>query len=71
MTSRETKLAAALDTNAALRIQAERLIAAYFAPDSDRPVIINELIALFDGPQQREAPRLSAEPPDDDREKAS
>jgi hypothetical protein len=66
MTSRETKLAAALDTNAALRIQAERLIAAYFAPDSDRPVIINE-----NGPQQREAPRLSAEPPDDDREKAS
>jgi hypothetical protein len=29
---------------------AERLIAAYVAPESDRVSIINELIALFDGP---------------------
>jgi hypothetical protein len=71
MTSRETKLAAALDTNAALRIQAERLIAAYFAPDSDRPVIINELIILFDGPEQREAKRLGAEALGESRKKAS
>jgi hypothetical protein len=47
--------------NAALRIQAERLIAAYVAPESDRPAIMNELIALLDGPAQREAERLTAE----------
>ena len=46
---------------AALRVQAERLIAAYVAPESDRGAIINELIALFDGPAQREAERLAAE----------
>jgi hypothetical protein len=38
-----------------MRDQAERLIAAYIAPESDRAAIINELIALFDGPVQREA----------------
>ena len=50
-----------LDANVALRIQAERLIAAYIAAESDRAAIINELISLFDGPQQREAQRLAAE----------
>jgi hypothetical protein len=58
--SRETKLTAALIANAKLREQAERLIAAYVAPKSDRPAIINELIALFDGPGQREAQMLEA-----------
>jgi hypothetical protein len=61
MTPRETKLAAALDANVALRVQAERLIAAYVEPESDRPVIINDLIRRFDGPQQREAQRLTQE----------
>ena len=46
--------------NAELRVY-ERLIAAYVAPESDRAAIINELIALFDGPAQREAQRLAAE----------
>jgi hypothetical protein len=45
----------------ALRVQAERLIAAYLQPNSDRPAVLNELIILFDGPQQREAQRLGAE----------
>jgi hypothetical protein len=31
------------------------------APESDRPAIIHELIALFDGPAQREAQTLAAE----------
>ena len=60
MTPRETTLTAALDANVALRVQAERLIAAYVAPESNRAAIVNELIALFDGPQQREAQRLAA-----------
>jgi hypothetical protein len=36
MTARETQLEEALRANAALRVQAERLIAAYVAPESDR-----------------------------------
>ena len=60
MTPRETQLEAALRANAALRIQAERLIAAYVEPESDRQAIINELITLFDGPAQREAQTLAA-----------
>jgi hypothetical protein len=36
MTPRETALTAALDANVALRVQAERLIAAYVAPESNR-----------------------------------
>jgi hypothetical protein len=58
---RTAKLEAALRVNAALRVQAERLIAAYVAPESNRGAIINELIALFDGPAQREADRLATE----------
>jgi hypothetical protein len=57
----EPKLKAALEANVALRVEAERLIAAYIAPESGRAAIINELIMLFDGPQQREAERLAHE----------
>ena len=60
MTPRETKLIVALDGNVTLRIRADWLIAAYVAPE-DRSAIISELIALFDGPQQREAQWLVAE----------
>ena len=59
MNDRTTKLEAALLVNAALRVQAERLIAAYVEPGSDRRGIINELIYLFDGPAQWEAERLT------------
>jgi hypothetical protein len=41
MMPRERKLTAALLANASLRDQAELLIAAYVAPDSNRPAIIN------------------------------
>jgi hypothetical protein len=58
---RIAKLEAALHVNAALCVQAERLIAAYVAPKSKRRTIINELIRLFDGPAPREAQRLAAE----------
>jgi hypothetical protein len=60
MTARENHLEAALRANAALRVQAEQLLAAYVAPESHRTAIINELIALFDGPGQREAQMLEA-----------
>jgi hypothetical protein len=57
----EAKLLAALDAHMALRVQAEELIAAYVAPESDRAALIDALITLFDGPQQREAQRLADE----------
>jgi hypothetical protein len=59
-TPRESQLEAALRASVALRVQAERLIAAYVAPESDRAAIIKELIALFDDPSQREAQMLEA-----------
>jgi hypothetical protein len=68
---RETKLTAALEANVALRVEAERLIAAYVAPESDRPAIINELTTLFDGPRQREAQRLAAEALDEASERSA
>jgi hypothetical protein len=58
--ARQAQLEAALRANAALRVQAERLIAAYVSPESDRAAILNELIALFDGPGQRQAQMLEA-----------
>jgi len=61
MVDRTAKLEAALRVNAELRVQAERMIAAYVAPESDKGTIINELIALFDGPAQREAQTLAEE----------
>jgi hypothetical protein len=60
MTARESQLEAALRANAALCVQAKRLIEAYIAPESDKAAVINELIALFDGPAQREAQVLEA-----------
>ena len=48
----------ALRSHSALRVQAERLVAAYVAL---REAIINKLIVRFDGPAQREARMLTAE----------
>jgi hypothetical protein len=61
MVDRIAKLEAALRVNAALLVHAQRLIAAYIAPESDRAAIISELIRLLDGPAQREAKRLAEE----------
>ena len=59
MIDRIAKLEAALRVNAALLVHAQRLIAAYIAPESDRAAIISELIRLLDGPAHREAKRLT------------
>jgi hypothetical protein len=55
----EIQLCAALAANVSMRVEAERLIAAYVEPNSDLPAVINELITFFDGPRQREAQRLA------------
>jgi hypothetical protein len=57
MADRIAQLEAALRVNAALLVHAQRLIAAYTAPESDKAAIISELISLLDGPAQREAGR--------------
>jgi len=59
MTPLEIKLTHALRANAKLREQAEELIAAYIEPASDQSAVINQLIRLFDGPEQRDAQRLA------------
>ena len=59
MTPLEIKLTDALRANAKLREQAEELIAAYIEPGSDRAARIDDLIRLFDGPEQREAKHLA------------
>jgi hypothetical protein len=59
MVDRIAKLEAALRVNAALLVHAQRLIAAYIAPESDKAAIISELIRLLDGPAQCEAKRLT------------
>ena len=59
MVDRIAKLEAALRVSAALLDHAQRLIAAYIAPESDRAAIISELIRLLDGPAHREAKRLT------------
>ena len=61
MTPLEIKLTDALRANAKLREQAEELIAAYIEPASNQSAVINQLIRLFDGPEQREAKRLTTE----------
>src|ERR1700722_5750565 len=58
---REIQLCAALAANVSIRVEAERLIAAYVEPNSDRPAVINELITLFGGPRQREAQTLATD----------
>jgi hypothetical protein len=67
MSIREKQLEAPLRANTALRVQAERLIAAYVAPESDRAAIIDQLITLFDGRAQREARGLASEAMAEDR----
>jgi hypothetical protein len=59
MSDRIVELEAALRVNAAVCARAERLIAAYIAPGSDRAAILNELVRLLNGPGQREAKRLA------------
>ena len=59
MTPLEIKLTDALRANAKLREQAEELIAAYIEPASDQSAVINQLIRLFDRPEQREAQRAT------------
>jgi hypothetical protein len=62
MTDKRTiKLETALWANVALIASAKRLIATYVAPESDRAAVIDQLLTLFDGPEQREAERLARE----------
>jgi hypothetical protein len=37
------------------------LLEEYITPDSQRDAIVNQLIALFDGPQQQKAKKLATD----------
>jgi hypothetical protein len=61
VTPLENNMSAVSRANANLRERAERRIAAFVEPESDRPTIINGLVRLIDGPEQRETHRLASE----------
>jgi hypothetical protein len=58
---RTVKLQAALRAQTALVFDAQAEIARYLAKEFKQPDLVDRLIRLFDGPEQREAQRLAHE----------
>ncbi len=58
---RTVKLEAALRAQAALVSEAQAEITRYLTKEFEQPNLVDRLIRLFDGPQQREAQRLANE----------
>ena len=54
-------LEAALRAEDALIREAQSEITLYLAKEIEAPELVNRLIALFDGPEQRSAQRLAAD----------
>jgi hypothetical protein len=61
MTDRIEQLESAVRAEDALIIEAQRLLTNYLSKQTEPADLINNLLWLFDGPQQREAQRLAAE----------
>jgi hypothetical protein len=55
------ELASALRANCALIVEAQRLRTGYLAKQTEAPELVDSLLKLLDGPQQREAQRLARE----------
>jgi hypothetical protein len=53
------ELEAALRANLALIVEAQRLLADYRSKRTQAPALIDNLLLLLDGPQQREAKELA------------
>jgi hypothetical protein len=54
-------LKSALRANQALVFEAQGLLTRYLAKKVEAPTLIDSLLRLFDGPEQREAQRLAME----------
>jgi hypothetical protein len=61
MTDRIEQLKSALRAEDALIVEAQRLLTNYLSKQGEPTDLINNLLWLFDGPQQREAQRLARE----------
>jgi hypothetical protein len=61
MTDRTNELEAAVRAQDALIAEAQRLPARYLSKEVESAELINNLLTLLDGPQQREAQRLVRE----------
>jgi hypothetical protein len=61
VTDRTVKLEAALRAEESLIVEAQVLLTRYLAKEIEAPALIDSLLRLLDGPQQREAQRLARE----------
>jgi hypothetical protein len=61
MTDRERQLESALGAQVALIGEAQAEITRYLSKEIEAPALVDRLIRLLDGPQQREAQRLAQE----------
>jgi hypothetical protein len=60
MTERTAQLEGALRANQALIVEAQAAIEGYLTKQIDQATLVDRVIRLFDGPEQREAQRLSS-----------
>jgi hypothetical protein len=61
MTGRTELLEPAIRAQGALIVEAQREIERYLTKEIEAPELVNGIIRLFDGPDQREAARLARE----------
>jgi hypothetical protein len=61
MTDRTAELEAALRAQDVLIVEAQAEITNYLSKEIEAPEFVNRIIRLFDGPEQREAQRLTRE----------
>jgi hypothetical protein len=61
MTGRTEKLEPAIRAQGALIAEAQTEITRYLAKEIEAPELVNRIIRLFDGPEQREAQQLARE----------
>ncbi len=61
MTDRTAELEAAVRAHEALIAEAQAEIIRYLSKEIEQPALVDALLRLFDGPQQREVQRLTRE----------
>ena len=61
MIDRTAEFEAAIRAQAGLISEAQELLTRYLSKDIESPALIDSLLRLLDGPQQREAERLARE----------